>query len=553
MLDRDTRLTILQLRAKGLGIRAISRTLKVARKTVRAVIERGEADVSPLDRPSMLDEHIELVRSLHEDCAGNLVRVAEELATRASIEVGYSTLTSFCRRHGIGLKPQVPAGRYHFGPGDEMQHDTSPHAVRVGDVKRKLECASLVLCHSRLLYAQVYLRWSRLECRAFLSEAIQYFGGSARRCMIDNSSVVIAHGTGKSAVPAAAMQALEERFGFQFEAHAVGDANRSGRVERPFHYIEHNFYPGRTFSDLGDLNTQLRAWCDQSNLRLRRHLGAAPRTLWIAERPALRGLPLHVPEVYDLHERRVDVEGYVNLHTNRYSVPLNKNLIGRQLRVRETTDQVRVFDGHALVAEHVKLPFGARQRSTNPEHSAGHRRWARRTPTTEEVDLRAQHEVLARLVDRLKAHYGGQAIRAVRRAHRLFRDYPTEALIEGVRVALEHDLIDLTRVEQVILRNIAGDFFKLPQEAPTDDRRTGPALGAAEAQEAQGDPRPRADARGEQPPELRRLPHSPAERGAPIPAEPLPGPPHPQSPSPREVGSGDLPMEEAAEREAGAD
>jgi hypothetical protein len=30
-------------------------------------------------------------------------------------------------------------------------------------------------------------------------------------------------------------------------AHQPGDKNRSGRVERPFHYIENNFYPGRTF------------------------------------------------------------------------------------------------------------------------------------------------------------------------------------------------------------------------------------------------------------------------------------------------------------------
>jgi len=29
------------------------------------------------------------------------------------------------------------------------------------------------------------------------------------------------------------MEAFGERFGFQFRAHELGDANRSGRVERP--------------------------------------------------------------------------------------------------------------------------------------------------------------------------------------------------------------------------------------------------------------------------------------------------------------------------------
>jgi hypothetical protein len=40
------------------------------------------------------------------------------------------------------------------------------------------------------------------------------------------------------------MAAFGERFGFQFAAHAIGNANRSARVERPFHFIEHNFLAG---------------------------------------------------------------------------------------------------------------------------------------------------------------------------------------------------------------------------------------------------------------------------------------------------------------------
>ena len=32
-------------------------------------------------------------------------------------------------------------------------------------------------------------------------------------------------------------------------------------------------------------------------------------------------LPIHVPDVYQLHTRSVDESGYVNLHNNRYSVP----------------------------------------------------------------------------------------------------------------------------------------------------------------------------------------------------------------------------------------
>lgn len=43
-----------------------------------------------------------------------------------------------------------------------------------------------------------------------------------------------------------------------FMAHEPEDKNRSERVERPFHYIDHNFYPGRTFDSMDDLNRELR-------------------------------------------------------------------------------------------------------------------------------------------------------------------------------------------------------------------------------------------------------------------------------------------------------
>src|SRR2546430_13540863 len=35
---------------------------------------------------------------------------------------------SFCHRHGIGQQPIVPSGNYHFQPGEEIQHDTSPRS-----------------------------------------------------------------------------------------------------------------------------------------------------------------------------------------------------------------------------------------------------------------------------------------------------------------------------------------------------------------------------------------------------------------------------------------
>lgn len=461
MLDLDTRTAILKLAEQGHGPRTISRTLRLSRNAVRRVLRSGQAVVPRLERDEQLAPHLERIRDLYVTCEGNRVRVVEKLAA-LGVEVGYSSLTAFCRRHGIGTKPPRVAGQYSFGPGEEMQHDTSPHTVPVGGVRRLLHCASCVLCYSRRIYAQLYPRWSRFECKVFFTEALQTFEGAAGRCIVDNSSVILHHGSGADAVVAAEMEAFAQRFGFRFEAHAKGDANRSARVERPFDYIERNFYPGRTFADLDDLNAQLRAWCDAANRRPKRSLGTTPWELYLAERPALRPLPAHIPEVYAPHTRRVDVDGYVSLHRNRYSVPAT--LVGRSVDIRESIERVRVFDGHALVADHRRLEPGLGKIVRLDEHHAPWRLKApaRVKPLPEEITLRAADPMLAALVDRLRRRYGGQAARAVRELHRLYLDYPTETLVATIAIALQYDLIDLARIERMVLRRIAGDYFRLP-------------------------------------------------------------------------------------------
>ncbi|MHB8762968.1 MAG: IS21/IS408/IS1162 family transposase [Deferrisomatales bacterium] len=467
MIDPDTQTAITRLRLQGHGIKTIARALGIAKNTVKRALT--EPTVPAAARPLALEPHTEQVRALFAHCRGNRVRVHEELAA-AGVVVPYPTLTRFLRQVGIGVVAPGRAGQYHFAPGQEMQHDTSPHTVVVGGTPRKLQCASLVLCYSRMLYAQCFPTFHRFYAKIFLTAALQSCQGSAGRCLLDNSSVIMIGGTGRNAVPAPEMEAFAARFGFSFVAHAVGDANRSGRVERPFHFIEHNFYPGRTFASLADLNTQLAAWCEQKNHAYRRHLRAVPAELYAAERPHLTPLPLFIPEPYQTHHRTVDLEGYVHLHTNRYSAPAD--LIGRDVAVRETHTRVRLLVGHRVVGEHPRQEEGAHRRQTLPEHRHPGRTPKPGTlpPLPEETALTAAAPELAALVARLRTLHAGRAVRPLRRLYRLFLDYPTEPLRQVVAEALRYGLTDLERLERMLLRTLSGDFFRLPPaETPTPD------------------------------------------------------------------------------------
>ncbi|MCK4303346.1 MAG: IS21 family transposase, partial [Candidatus Eisenbacteria sp.] len=157
-------------------------------------------------------------------------------------------------------------------------------------------------------------------------------------------------------------------------------------------------------------------------------------------------MPPYIPPVYETFTRRVDVEGYVNLHTNRYSVP--SDLIGRRVEVREMRNQVRVFDGHRLVVTHARMERGLGHRVTLPEHR-GPSRWKRhpRPPLPQEAVLRAAAPEFARMLDELKKRHCGRAVRGMRQLHRIYLDYPLEAILPALETAMEYGLVDLVRIE----------------------------------------------------------------------------------------------------------
>ena len=300
MLDQSTRAAILQLREQGHSIRSIARALKVSRGAVRDVLRSATEQVPTLVRPEKATPYRDQILELYVRCKGNLVRVHEELVASGA-QLSYQALTAFCRRQGIGHEPKKPVGEYRFGPGQEMQHDTSPHRAEIGGRVQPVQTASLVCCYSRMLFFQFFPAFTRFDCKVFLTDALHYLQGACETCLIDNTHLVVLKGTGRDMVPVPEMAAFADRYGFRFQAHAIGNANRSARVERSFRYIETNFLAGRSFRDWADANQQAREWCDKVNTNYRDDLKASPGELFTLERSHLKPLPVWAPPVYLLH------------------------------------------------------------------------------------------------------------------------------------------------------------------------------------------------------------------------------------------------------------
>ncbi len=154
----------------------------------------------------------------------------------------------------------------------------------------------------------------------------------------------------------------------------------------------------------------------------------------------------------------MDVEGYVSVNGCRYSAPWQ--LIGRQVEVRETKAEIQIFQGPRLLGAHQKAQDLGQGRATLPQHRPP--RGQGDTPSAPAVEERQLLEAapeIAGYVAALKQRAAGRGTVALRRLQRLLREYPRRPVVEAVRAAETYGLFDLERLERMVLRGIARDFF----------------------------------------------------------------------------------------------
>jgi hypothetical protein len=189
----------------------------------------------------------------------------------------------------------------------------------------------------------------------------------------------------------------------------------------------------------------------------------SPEAAYVMEKPRLQSLPPYIPPLYQSLHRVVDVEGYIHVDTNRYSVP--ERLIGKEVEVHKLWDRSEIFWKQQKVAEHERLIDKRETRSTiKGHHLPLYRQRTRSGPCKEETDLLGHSEALDRYVEEIKKRSPGRAIRQMRKLLSLKRTYPAQPFFQAIEQALHYGMHDLSRLEQMILSHVAGDFFNIKED-----------------------------------------------------------------------------------------
>ena len=447
------------MKEKGCGIREIARILEISRNTVRRIIHKKTPAKQKPGNPELEQE----IFNLFKPCKGNMIRIREVLKETCGYDIPYSTLTRMARDMGLRENPKKKrSGSYVFGPGEEFQHDTSPHHVMMGGKRIKAQCAGLVAAYSKRLYIQYYPAFTRFEAKDFLIRAIKYMGGACRVCTIDNTSVIVAHGSGPDADIAPEMDAFGKTFNMAFVPHRIKDPNRKAIIERNFSYVENNFLAGRTFMDWNDLNRRSENWCDTvANKKYKRSLAMSPDQAHIMERPHLQPLPGHIPPARKIFQRMVDMSGFVSIDTNRYSAP--ERLCGKRVEAHKTRERIWIFYKNRKVADHQRA---VDKRDAKVVQSGHHLviHQKRSTLCKEEKKLAGSWKELDQYLAAVKKRSHGSGRIKLQRLLKLKRTYPESAFKKAVAKALRYGMFDLSRLENMILSYVAGDFFNIHME-----------------------------------------------------------------------------------------
>lgn len=365
---------ILDLHRQGLSVSAIAQRVGIDRKTVRKYIERGlEPPVyqARQPRPTMVARFQPYLRerlAAYPDLTGaRLLREIRELGYAG----GYTAVKEVLRE----IRPARSAVfevRFETPPGRQAQADFAHFRTVFTDepsMERVVWLFSLVLGHSRMLWGRFVPRQDMqtlLRCHAAAFEA---FGGAPAEILYDRMRTVFSHEDPDAGhiVYNRTLVEFARHYGYLPKACQAYRAKTKGKVERPFRYIREDFFLGRSFRNLEDLNIQFRQWLDQvANLRTHATTHRVVGEHFAEERPSLQPLPAGPFQAVLRLERRITRDGMVSVDGNLYSVPNTTRR--RAVEVHSTATEVRILEEGRVVASHPVLDGTGQRRII-----AGHR------------------------------------------------------------------------------------------------------------------------------------------------------------------------------------
>ena len=297
--------------------RRIARHLHIGRHTLAKYLATPAPPTSHRTRASKLDAFKPALAELLERDSQAPAPVLLQRLQALGYDGGITILKDYLQAVRKNAALRRAYVRMEPAAGDRFDIDWGHFgALLYNGTPRKLYAFCLVECHSRKMcleftHSQSFETFVRCHIHAF-----QALGGCARELWFDNLATAVAEHEGNLVRFNPRFLAFASEYGFIVRACHVAAAWEKGKVERAIGYTRQAFWPLREFTDLHDVNRQVRQWlAEVANQRLHRETRERPIDRFKAE--ALRALPA-IP--YD-HRDTVEALVYKDLRLHFDGIP----------------------------------------------------------------------------------------------------------------------------------------------------------------------------------------------------------------------------------------
>jgi len=336
-------------------IGAIAGEMRVHHSVIRRVLDRVVGSRAPVGvRPSRLDPYREFL----------LQKIAEHPRITASRlfgmarERGYQGSPDHFRHAIAKLRPRrtpEPFLRIKTLAGEEAQVDWAYFGhIEIGRARRQLMAFVMVLSYSRRLFVRFFPGQTTTWFLLGHVLALEEFGGCPRRMLYDNLKSAVLDRRGDAIQFNPDLLALAMHYRFEPRPVGVRKGNEKGRVERAIRYVRGAFFEALEWRTLEELNAKAAAFCNGQAMDRKwpEDDTLTVRQAVAEEAPMLLPLPAASFPAFDRVDTSARKTPYIRYDLNDYSIPHDR--IGRALSVVASADTVRILDGTAVIAEHVR-------------------------------------------------------------------------------------------------------------------------------------------------------------------------------------------------------
>lgn len=330
--------TVKRLFKGGMKIKAIARTLKISKNTVKKLIKADEAPKYKREYyKTKIDEYKPLITKwyLEPEYDFNGTRIHRELK-----KLGYDGSINPIYRFLAKLSEEKieisrnATERFETPYGDQAQFDWSPYKIMIGGVLTEVQCITMILSASRKKAGVFSKNVDADSIYEAIQELFDDLGGVTKEILIDNpKTLVIANKVGEEVIFNENALNLSFHLGTELNACNPYRARTKGKIEKPYQYIEEQFVKGSSFDSMTDLNKEFKIFLNEANNEVHGTTKRVPNEMFLEEIEYL--FPLQEKRYLHktLDQRIVSNDSFVHVDSNKYSVPVQ--YVGKKVKIRK--------------------------------------------------------------------------------------------------------------------------------------------------------------------------------------------------------------------------